>query len=77
MALVAHFNLKLHPIDMKTAFLNENLKKVVYIYQPKGFHNEKGDHLVCKIRKTINGVKYASHQWYIKFHNIVSLYGFT
>ncbi|KAH9657228.1 Integrase catalytic domain-containing protein [Citrus sinensis] len=37
MALVAHFNLELHHMDVKTAFLNGSLSEDVYMVQPDGF----------------------------------------
>ena len=37
MALVAHYDLELHQMDVKTAFLNRNLEENVYVAQPKGF----------------------------------------
>nr|CAN80438.1 hypothetical protein VITISV_029932 [Vitis vinifera] len=37
MALVAHFDLELHQMDVKTTFLNESLEEKVYMDQPKGF----------------------------------------
>ena len=37
MALVAHFNLELHQMDIKTAFLNSDLHENVYMAQPEGF----------------------------------------
>jgi hypothetical protein len=36
-ALVAYFDLELHQMDMKTTFLNGDLKEEVYMKQPKGF----------------------------------------
>ena len=43
MALVAHFDLELHQMDVKTAFLNGDLKENVYMKQPKGFfHGGEG-----------------------------------
>jgi hypothetical protein len=36
MALVAHYNLELHQMDVKTAFLNGNLYENVYMAQSKG-----------------------------------------
>ena len=36
MALMAHYDLELHQMDVKTAFLNGNLEKNVYVAQPKG-----------------------------------------
>ena len=37
MALVAHFDLELHQMDVKTAFLNGDLREKVYMAQPEGF----------------------------------------
>lgn len=36
-ALVAHFNLKLHQMDVKTSFMNRELIEDVYMIQPEGF----------------------------------------
>ena len=37
MALVAHYDLELHQMDVKTTFLNGDLEENVYMAQPKGF----------------------------------------
>ena len=76
MALVAHFDLELHQMDVKTAFLNGEIEEEVYMTQPEGFISEKGNHLVFKLKKSIYGLKQASRQWYMKFHNIITSFGF-
>ena len=60
MALVAHFDLELHQMDVKMAFLNGELEEEVYMAQPEGFISEKGNNLVRKLKKLINGLKQAS-----------------
>ncbi|KAL0549396.1 hypothetical protein IC582_013878 [Cucumis melo] len=76
MALVAHYNLKLHQMDVKTAFLNGNLDEEVFMDQPEGFMVEGKEHMVCKLKRSIYGLKQASKQWYIKFNDTITSFGF-
>ena len=57
MALVAHFDTELHQMDVKTTFLNGDLEKEVYKKQPEGFITNGNDHIVCKLKKSIYGLK--------------------
>ncbi|RVX00967.1 Retrovirus-related Pol polyprotein from transposon TNT 1-94 [Vitis vinifera] len=59
MAIVAHFDLELHQMDVKTAFLNGDLDEDVYMEQPTGFIEVGKEHLVCKLNKSIYGLKQA------------------
>jgi hypothetical protein len=45
MVLVAHYDLELYQMDVKTAFLNEDLDKNVYMAQPKGFIMEEKERM--------------------------------
>lgn len=76
MALVAHYELELHQIDVKTTFLNGDLEEEVYMDQPEGFSTEGESQMVCKLKKSIYGLKQASRQWYIKFNTIITSFGF-
>ena len=71
LALVAHFDFELQQMDVKTAFLNGDLDEEVYMKQPEGFPSSDGEQLVCKLKKSIYGLKQASRQWYLKFHNVI------
>lgn len=77
LALVAHYDLELHQMDVKTAFLNGDLEEEVYMDQPEGFVVAGKENLVCKLRKSIYGLKQASRQWYIKFNDTITSYGFV
>ena len=57
LALVAHFDLELQQMDVKTTFLNGDLEEEVYMKQSKKFSFNDGQHLVCKLKKSIYGLK--------------------
>ena len=76
MALVAYFDMELHQMDVKTTFLNGDLEEEVYMKQPEGFITNGNDHIVCKLKKSIYGLKQASRQWYLKFHDVISSFDF-
>ncbi|RVX13624.1 Retrovirus-related Pol polyprotein from transposon TNT 1-94 [Vitis vinifera] len=57
MAIVAHFDLELHQMDVKTTFLNGDLDEDVYMEQPTGFVEVGKEDLVCNLNKSIYGLK--------------------
>jgi hypothetical protein len=76
MALVAHYDLELHQMDVKTAFLNGNIEETIYMVQPENFVSGDPKNMVCKLTKSIYGLKQASRQWYLKFHQVILSFGF-
>ena len=56
-------------------FLNGDLEEKVHMKQPEGFFSSDGEHLVCKLKKSIYSLKQASGQWYLKFHEVISSLG--
>ena len=76
MALVAHYDLELYQMDVKTAFLNGDLYENVYMAQPKGFVVKGKEHMGCRLKKSIYGLKQASRQWYLKFDETIRKFGF-
>jgi len=56
-ALAVQYDLKLHQMDITTAFLNGNLKEEVYMKQPEGFVTKGQEHLVCRLKRSIYGLK--------------------
>nr|GEV12223.1 hypothetical protein [Tanacetum cinerariifolium] len=63
-ANVAHKNMTIFQMDVKTAFLNGELKKEVYISQPEGFVNQDNPSHVYKLKKALYGLKQVPRAWY-------------
>ena len=59
---VAHFNLKLHQMDVKITFLTGELSEDVYMVQPRDFEIVGKENIVCKLRKSIYDLKQVSRQ---------------
>ncbi|GJS33940.1 retrovirus-related pol polyprotein from transposon TNT 1-94 [Tanacetum coccineum] len=60
----AHKNMTIYQIDVKTAFLNGELKEDVYISQPEGFVDQDNPSHVYKLKKALYGLKQAPRAWY-------------
>jgi hypothetical protein len=76
MALVVHYDLELHQIDVKMAFLNGGLLENVYMAHHKDFAVKGKEHMRCHLRKSIYGLKQASRQWYLKFDETIRSFDF-
>ena len=62
-ALAVQHRLKLHQVDVTTAFLNGKLDEEVYMRQPEGFVATGQEHLVCKLKRSIYGLKQSPRCW--------------
>ena len=59
-ALAAKHNLRLHQVDITTAFLNGDLKEDIFMKQPEGFEIKGKEHMVCKLKRSIYVLKESS-----------------
>ena len=57
MTLMAHYDLELHQMGVKTAFLNGNIDETIYMVQPENFKSNDSKQLVCKLKRSIYGLK--------------------
>lgn len=57
LALVAQLNLELAQRDVKTAFLHDDLKDEIYMTQPEGYKVTGKEDWVCKLSKSLYGLK--------------------
>nr|GFD28052.1 hypothetical protein [Tanacetum cinerariifolium] len=76
-AIAAYYDYEIWQMDVKTAFLNGYLNEEVYMEQPEGFVNPKYPNWVCKLKRSIYGLKQASRQWNKRFDNEIKKFGFT
>jgi hypothetical protein len=79
LAIAALEDWELESMDVETAFLNAKVNEEVFVAQPEGFVHldEKGTPLVCKLQKSIYGLRQASHNWNKTIDAWLQDYGFV
>ena len=77
LAIAAFFDYEIWQMDVKTAFLNGNIEEELYMVQPKGFVDPKDADKVCKLQRSIYGLKQASRSWNLRFDEVIKGFGFV
>ena len=72
LALAINEDLKVHHIDVSTAFLHGDLDEDVYIEIPQGINELTGKNKVLKLKKALYGLRQASKQWNVKIVNTLT-----
>jgi hypothetical protein len=75
LALAALEDLELRSVDISHAYLNGTLEEEIYMQQPEGFEVGGPDH-VCKLRKSLYGLKQAGRVWNQTLNSVLSSMGF-
>ncbi|WRX11510.1 Reverse transcriptase [Theobroma cacao] len=76
LSIVTHIEYEIWQMDVKTAFLNGDLEKRIYMAQPEGFIKKGHEHKVYELHRSIYGLKQTSRSWNIRFDTIIKSYGF-
>jgi hypothetical protein len=66
LAYVCHKLFKVYQMEVKSAFLNGDLKEEVYMEQPEDFQLSDNLEFVCKFKKALYGLKQALCAWYYR-----------
>ena len=77
LALAAQRDLHVCQLDVSTAFLNGELEEDVYMMQPEGFIAKNNEHKVCKLKKSIYGLKQSSKCWITTLNNFLIQMNFS
>ena len=72
--IAATINDEISQINVKTAFLNGYLEQYIYMEQPEGFKEQDQEQKVCKLLKSIYGLKQASRSWNLRFVETIKIY---
>nr|GEU96200.1 retrotransposon protein, putative, Ty1-copia subclass [Tanacetum cinerariifolium] len=64
-------------MNVKTAFLNGYLNEDIYMVQPEGFVDSNHPRKVCKLQRSIYGLKQASRSWNKRFDEEIKKFGFA
>ena len=76
-AIATYHDYEIRQMDVKIAFLNGNLLEDVYMTQPEGFVQPKNFGKVCKLQRSIYGLKQASRSWNLLFDESFKGFGFV
>uniref|UniRef100_A0A2N9FN54 Integrase catalytic domain-containing protein n=1 Tax=Fagus sylvatica TaxID=28930 RepID=A0A2N9FN54_FAGSY len=69
--LVAKGYSQRHGIDYDEAFLHGNLEEEIFMEQPEGFKQPGTENLVCRLKKSLYGLKQSPRQWYKRLKSLL------
>jgi hypothetical protein len=75
LSYIAMHNYELEQLDVKTTFLHGDLEDI-YMDQPEGFIVPRKEDYVCRLKKSLYGLKQSPRQWYKMFDSFIISNGF-
>ena len=77
LAFAVQHDFLIHQMEVETGFLNGKLNEEIYMQQPEGYVKPGEEHLVCKLEKSLYGLKQSSRCWNKAFRESVEKVSFT
>lgn len=74
-AIAVEMDYHIHQVDVSTAYLNGELDEEIYMEQPEGFVDEKHPDFVCKLNRSLYGLKQSGRQWNVRLHSVLTSMG--
>ena len=71
LSIVTYYDYEIWKINVKTTFLNGYFEENIYMMQPDDFRTKGQEHMVCKLHKSIYGLKQASRSWNKRFDQVI------
>ena len=75
LSMAAMCSWPLYQLDIKNAFLHGDLAEEVYMEQPPGFVAQGESGLVCRLRRSLYGLKQSPRAWFGRFSSVVQEFG--
>ena len=76
MAVATEEDMHVHQMDVTTAFLYGDLEEEVYLQQPEGAAIPGQEHMVCKLKKSLYGLKQSPRCWNTRLDGHLKQLGF-
>jgi len=76
LAVAAHLNLIVESMDVETAYLNGELEQEIYMRPPQGFTPPNSSHLVCRLKKSLYGLRQSGRAWNQRLDDVLISFGF-
>lgn len=76
LAIANALDLEVHQMDVKTAFLNGDLENDIYMQQPDGYVDKTKPNMVCKLKKSLYGLKQSARCWNLSMDRFLKESGY-
>ena len=76
LAFAVQHNLLIHQMDVVSAFLNGKLQEDIYMQQPEGYVQAGNEQLVCKLKRSLYGLKQSPRCWNAVLNDYLKSIGF-